>query len=568
MKQFLQWPFLAASALVMSLGAQISETQQRHMPDVLYVKFKDDSGIRVAGQLLKTPAGTVVFTDIAIAQAGTWRSVHALEPAKLQALRATAAGNLGKAIYDPSSEFFFRLHNATQLSTLKKKLSLNPKVERVEYVPVLSNALPPDYFSTQHYKNNVSSGINAEAIWTTYNNRGTGIRMCDIEYAFNTTHTDLNPVTVLGPTPQDPFNGAGIDHGTAVLGEIGSKNNGWGTTGLASDCQLFFAGAYTNNVYDLAGAITTALASLNPGDVILLEQQIDGPNFNGSGQDGLVPVEWFEAYYDAIELATGQGVIVVEAAGNGGENLDDAIYSTGTHQPFNGTKHSGAIIVGASSADPTFGGSSTARSRLWYSNYGSRVDVQGIGEQIVTTGYGDLFSTDGADAYYTADFGGTSGASPIVTSAVVLLQSVYKASTGGSVLNAGQISSIFKATGKSQQTGTFPVSEHIGPMPDLLAATQMALATVGIQSPQAQNQELLIMPNPGNGLFWVKGAALEQAHNGITVLNTLGQQVASYAPSRHGESIQIDLSGFPAGIYYLHVDGDTVHEVRKVIVSE
>ena len=61
-----------------------------------------------------------------------------------------------------------------------------------------------------------------------------------------------------------------------------------------------------------------------------------------------MPVEYLAAVYDAIKLATQSGIIVVEAAGNGGVDLDAPAYGA----PFpDGKADSGAIIVGAGSGD-------------------------------------------------------------------------------------------------------------------------------------------------------------------------------------------------------------------------
>ena len=88
-------------------------------------------------------------------------------------------------------------------------------------------------------------------------------------------------------------------------------------------------------------------------------------------------------------------------------------------------RDSGAIIVGAGAP----GTAVNARSKLGFSSYGSRVDLQGWGSSVVTTGYGNQFSDPNpADVTrdYTNTFGGTSGASPIVAGAAVSLQGVAK----------------------------------------------------------------------------------------------------------------------------------------------
>ena len=58
------------------------------------------------------------------------------------------------------------------------------------------------------------------------------------------------------------------------------------------------------------------------------------------------------------------------------------------------------------------------RSRLDFSNYGARVDVQGWGREVTTTGYGDLQGGLNEDLWYTDHFSGTSSASPVVVGAL------------------------------------------------------------------------------------------------------------------------------------------------------
>ena len=77
-------------------------------------------------------------------------------------------------------------------------------------------------------------------------------------------------------------------------------------------------------------------------------------------------------------------------------------------------RDSGAIIVGASDG--------VTQARASFSSYGSRIDANGWGRNVVTTGYGNLFNPNSDRRQrYSATFSGTSSASPIVTSAVVAL---------------------------------------------------------------------------------------------------------------------------------------------------
>lgn len=208
----------------------------------------------------------------------------------------------------------------------------------------------------------------------------------DIESNWNFSHTDLN-ASLIGPASALVAQ-SNIDHGTAVLGILGGRNDGIGVTGIAYNSTIFTAARTTAAGYDPAAAIVRATAALRPGDVILCEMQTDGP---AAGGNDLVPIEWESASYNAIQTAVGNGMIVVEAAGNGSQNLDDPIFNTG-HSPFLANHDSGAIIVGAGGS-PT--GAAGDRSRLGFSSFGSTVDLQGWGENVVTTGYGDLYSADG-----------------------------------------------------------------------------------------------------------------------------------------------------------------------------
>jgi serine protease len=287
---------------------------------------------------------------------------------------------------------------------------------------------------------------------------GKNVTIVDVEYSFNGTHEDLKSVAIVGG---GQYNGYGNDHGTAVLGELIGKNNGYGVKGIAYGAIVKFSGACSNGTcssYNPANAITTARTRTTKGDVILVEQQNYVCNSNDYG-----PIEWDQAVFDAIKLATSAGRIVVEAAGNGGVNLDAA----GCEDRFNrATRNSGAIIVGAG-APPNY--SQADRSRLDFSTYGKRVDLQGWGMKVVTTGYGDLYAGSSSNQWYTATFGGTSSASPIVAGAVALLSSVAQAR--GVTKTPAWIRSTLVSTGSPQQAATgFPLSQHIGPRPNLKQA--------------------------------------------------------------------------------------------------
>ncbi len=111
---------------------------------------------------------------------------------------------------------------------------------------------------------------------------------------------------------------------------------------------------------------------------MLIEQQTVGPH----GGTAYVPLEWTQSGFDAMKMLDGLGNVVVETGGNGGENLDDPSMLGRFDR---GVRDSGAIVVGA-------GSSGTDHTPLSFSSWGSRVDLQGVGQNVTTTGFnGDLF---------------------------------------------------------------------------------------------------------------------------------------------------------------------------------
>jgi hypothetical protein len=339
--------------------------------------------------------------------------------------------------------------------------------------PAPAPAPPPqaaptgDFTLAQGYLRPAPVGTDADFARADPRLRGTGVKIVDLEYYWTANHEDLqlDPIaTDLGKTTYPQYPNFADEHGTAVFGVMVAKDNGFGVTGGVPDATMHgisplnAAGAYVP-----AAALTYAGQFLAPGDVVLIEQQTVGPG----GGAKYVPMEWVQSSFDAIRALSDQGIVVVETGGNGGEDLDSA--------PMLGrfdrsVRDSGAIIGGA--------GSSTAHAALSFSSYGTRVDLQGWGENVATTGgNGNLFDASPPGTRtrrYTASFNGTSSAGPVIVNAVVAVQSYLKA-TGQTPYTSAQLRELLRRTG-TPQTGARPV----GPLPN----TRAALLEIEVDAPK------------------------------------------------------------------------------------
>lgn len=424
---------------------------------------------------------------------------------------APASGNLPFMDHLPSPEAtpptpdlsaFFRVKaDDDRLEEVAEVVRQNPAVlatyiQPVTELPMLNEMLPssatpppftPDFTGRQVYLNPSPDGIDARYAWSQSGGKGAEVQIIDIEWAWNLTHEDL----IHQQTPLfagAPRNGSvnGRSHGTAVLGVTSAGDNGFGVTGICPDATV----QTITNIGGItaAEAIQTAAEMLNPGDILILEMHRPGPRFNFAPRDdqrGYIAVEWWPYDFAAMQYAGSRGIVVVEAAGNGAEDLDSSIYDISAsfpptwQNPFRRNPiDSGAILVGAGAPPPGTHGrdNGPARARLDYSNYGALLDAQGWGWEVTTCGYGDLQGGRDENLWYTDEFGGTSSATPIVAAALACVQGVRKAN-GRAVCTPTQLRYLLRQnTGSPQQDGptdpvtgaiTNPQTQRIGSLPDL-----------------------------------------------------------------------------------------------------
>ena len=442
---------------------------------VVVLRFSEESGLRQEeGGTLSPVAGAAEAFRIrlaALAPGARLERRFSLSSAALDGLRARARTRGEAELVDLNRYAKF---DGSALgiaaATLAKSLAADPAVDLAWLEPVavpaalgfdaLTGAVPalrdhgprttPDYSGLQGYLNDAPEGVGAWSVDGIAGARGATVSVVDIEGAWLWSHEDLPaPLVELGGVIESL---SWRNHGTAVLGEIRGEDNTLGVRGIAPDCAVGCSSIAEQSVGD---AILNGAAAVDAGDILLIELHAPGPNSDGNGQFGYLPMEFWQDNFDAIRTVTALGVIVCEAAGNGSQDLDDPIYMSLFDRDV---RDSGAIMCGATN------GSSLIPAG--FTNYGSRVDLHGWGYYVTTCGYGGLQGDPlPEEEWYTDGFSGTSSASPIVVGAVAALQGMVESAYGFS-LNAHLLRDLLVASGTPQEEP----ARHIGPRPDLVAA--------------------------------------------------------------------------------------------------
>ena len=433
--------------------------------DLIEVLFIPESEVRLRdGQLTDLATDALLGLDNVLydLEWTVWNRISDVPESEMDQWAVNGEKNTGQPIYNMNNIYRLQIPKGKDIWQLCEELKkLDGIMSAIPVPKPMPLPTPPNYQSQQGYLNpavSTPTGIDAAYAWTQTGGIGTGVTVCDLEYSWNYNHADISKGAGSSLNSwTDP--GWGNDHGTAVIGELVSDNNGWGTTGICYGANLKTCGTYYGSpspYWNVAGAIGLAVSSLSAGDIILLEQQWDY-----TGSNGYVPIEWWgstnvpqtnNSVYIAIVNAISNGIHVVEAGGNGNVN-------TGSLSWYG---NSGAIIVGA-------GGASVGNDlqRLSFSSYGTRFDLQGWGENVCTTGYGNYYSSEGVNYYYTNNFNGTSSASPVVTGALACAEGYYLVNVSTTPPTPAYMRTHLATYGTSQIIGT---SGNIGPRPDLYSA--------------------------------------------------------------------------------------------------
>lgn len=520
-----------------------------HHHDWFVVKFAEDLQVRLrAGELVELAGKPLTGLAAARALPGITVVERLFERPEgdLDRDRAFASTRAGFTVADLNNYYVVRLAKEADASAVAARWLALPAVETAYFqaIPEVACAdvgvTTPSFVANQDYLEPAPGGVNAFDAWS-FNPAGRGVpsfHFCDIEFGWNVNHEDFGDVAILNGASDPDFN-----HGTAVLGEIVSCDGPFGTSGIANGvtARMVKVGSSAANAFDIAASF------LDPGEVYLIELHQQGPDSGlqcqcNCGQFEFVPMEWDQACFDAIQTHTASGIIVVEAGGNGGMNLDGPQYVGRFNRSI---RDSGAILVGA--------GTPTAHSPECWTNSGSRIDCQGYGSSVATTGYGNLFNPGDPNQHYTSSFSGTSSASPIVTGCAIVVQNLSQ-QMFGVTLDAITMRAILQFYGTPQGP---PTTRLIGVLPDLKQIIDAAYRVAMTHTPLGDTQD---QSNPYPVVATATPGFLPESVLGVTIHYSVSggaYQSVAMTPTGNPNEWQGAIPAQPAGSYvryYLAAD--------------
>lgn len=395
-------------------------------------------------------------------------------------------------------------------------------------------------------------GIDARYAWEISGGDGGGaqanLQFVDLEWGWVLGHEDLPTIPNSIPTVVGQLSGDNDSnyqgHGTGTLGVVVAVDDNLkqcvGIAPHVATTKVVSPWTLNGNTwtYSVANAIYAALAlPLYHGDVLLLEVQTRNNSPIGSGY----PVEIEQADFEAIKTATDAGIIVIEAAGNAGDDLDNLVANNWTSSsngvataiqfslnPVNPNfQDSGAIMVGSALIVPTALASATAIPRSPNNNYGTRIDCYAWDNDIWTTGYNDPHypmdppsPPDPTISYF--GFSGTSGASAIIAGAALAIQGIAQVNQKGDLTNGRCSPTQLRDILRNPATGTLSAkskwntslnsrwdpsnvdfstwnADRIGAMPDLKKIINDTLGITLLEPLARKREDHLIKPAKRHG---------------------------------------------------------------------
>jgi serine protease len=435
-----------------------------HRFDRVVVKFGEGTRVRLVDGRVTCLVGTdLVDVHAAIGDTPVER-LFTRPVAELDEERAELQANVPATdapLADLNNYFLLRPRDGATAEMLVNALNEFASVETcyAEHVPQTTNDIPPttpQYESRQTYLNAAPSGFDYLANQSVVGARFQGRRMAHIEGGWVVGHEDcahLSASNYVGAAPSGGFATSGWTyHGNSCVGIMAAGRNGYGMRGFGSDCARVFLSSIGNGS---ANMINQVAARLVAGDVM---SSPFGWVLNVGGVEHTAPVDMFQAEYDAVRAATARGIHYTFSAGNSNSNLENTSIFGTRYLPT--SLPSGGYVIGASGAGNF--------SRASFSSYGSIIAANGWGSGVASLGYGDLFNPGDTRQHFTATFGGTSAAAPIVAGVIASFVGAV-AEQNGETMTPAQVLAALRSTGTT-------ISGNIGRRPSLTAL----LATKGL----------------------------------------------------------------------------------------
>lgn len=310
------------------------------------------------------------------------------------------------------------------------------------------NAQPtPDFEPRQNYLDEPGprwKGLNARKAWAG-KVTGKGARIHFSDGGLHVGHEDLRGNPALSVVSLEPNHDP--RHGTASVGIILAKRNGFGATGISHDSELYL---YNNRARDAQGnfqALKDLLRNVEPGDIVGINRQAANVDVLSTRLPSLHDKAW----WTVMQQLSQRGAVVVNAAANGssktlaerntfeGHGVDLANW-----RYFNDHGDSGTILVGASR-------SYDGKPHTYSNHHYPYRMLNAWGDSVVTLSYGDLQDLSGEGRDYTDSYAGTSSAMPMVCGALSLIQS-YALEQHHVYLNGNQMHQLVMESGYDDAT--------------------------------------------------------------------------------------------------------------------
>lgn len=474
---------LVALALALAPAAPVGAQDPPAVhPERLLVKLAEGSGAELRGGKLTSRTGTELGAVAALfAQAAAEPLVTALSWDELDRLHANACAKLPPHNRPGHLGLWFRLRcpSPAAAAELQAALRAQPLVahayaEPIYYLasaqpvpatvpsPPLPGDIPPTtplFTSMQYPHEPTPTGHGVRLVDGVLGARGQGAKLFMIETSWILGHEDMSQMVAanfLGPVP--PVDLTYAHHGLSGGSIVYADRNGYGITGMSDEVTARMVSLELNNGYE--NSIALILANSQPGDVVLVVLMVLVPSL---GPGTWLPFEFLQSAFDATLTATANDRMVLEPAGNGDRSLDDPALLGRFDRSF---RDSGAVIVGASAG--------ALLQRAPYSNWGTRIDANGWGDNVVACGYGSLFFPGGDLLQcYTASATGTSSATPQIAAVVAAMQGAARRQLGHTLTNQ-EVLDLLHAHGPT-------TPDVIGRRPDLVAILEAIGAIDGLR---------------------------------------------------------------------------------------